>query len=405
MNQSQCSLDLDTFNPSPVGASNILSEYAIGSTSFKVRLSELILKNDWASSRVALSWVFRKSKLGTKYLQLKVSKIKAESIIGIPRASETPRSEKFLKNRVPTPSELIQSEEIMAKYGMLKTPSAMDAYSENLSKKEQKFGNSGTLAQEIQSGFVEQRWPGLLLTPGLVEVPEHPDKYKKRQSKRTSEGKNKAPHPGNKYNCLTSQILYSPTEGIESGLWPTPRAQEPGKTSDGYGACLNDVTSGRKKSNLMLPTPIAGNEKSGCDANNGQRINRKISQGWTVDLHDMAVNNMLPTPDCSDRRSDKSKQWGLTNYAKNGMLPTPSASDVIGTPKRADQINQNDSGGWTRTSDTTGTKFGAKLQDVAPLLNPLNDGKKKQPQLSPFFVMEMMGFPVNWTLIPYLKNA
>jgi hypothetical protein len=45
---------------------------------------------------------------------------------------------------------------------LLKTPCAMDAYSENLNKKEQKMGNSGTLAQEIQTGFIYQR--GLLPT-------------------------------------------------------------------------------------------------------------------------------------------------------------------------------------------------------------------------------------------------
>ena len=37
------------------------------------------------------------------------------------------------------------------------------------------------------------------------------------------------------------------TSGIESGfLLPTPRAQEPGRTSEGYGDCLNDVVHGRK---------------------------------------------------------------------------------------------------------------------------------------------------------------
>jgi hypothetical protein len=37
-----------------------------------------------------------------------------------------------------------------------------------LSKKEQKFGNSGTLAQEVQTGFIYQR--GLLPTPNAAEA-------------------------------------------------------------------------------------------------------------------------------------------------------------------------------------------------------------------------------------------
>ena len=52
---------------------------------------------------------------------------------------------------------------------ILKTPTAADSYTENLSKKEQKFGNSGTLAQEVATGFVEKR--GLMLpTPKVSDT-------------------------------------------------------------------------------------------------------------------------------------------------------------------------------------------------------------------------------------------
>lgn len=37
---------------------------------------------------------------------------------------------------------------------------------------------------------------------------------------------------------------------------------------------------------------------------------------------------LLPTPDCSDRRSDNSGQWGLSNYAKNRLLPTPNCQET-----------------------------------------------------------------------------
>ena len=50
---------------------------------------------------------------------------------------------------------------------LLKTPAAMDAYSENLSKKEQRFGNSGTLAQEVVTGFIYKR--GILPTPNSCD--------------------------------------------------------------------------------------------------------------------------------------------------------------------------------------------------------------------------------------------
>ena len=59
----------------------------------------------------------------------------------------------------------------------------------------------------------------LLLTPNLVQIAETPEEYQKRQMKRTQQGKNQAPHPNNKYNCLLSQILYS-------GMLPTPKTQD-----------------------------------------------------------------------------------------------------------------------------------------------------------------------------------
>lgn len=44
---------------------------------------------------------------------------------------------------------------------MCKTPSAADAYTGNMKKKEFNFGNSGSLAQEVESGFLEthRKWP------------------------------------------------------------------------------------------------------------------------------------------------------------------------------------------------------------------------------------------------------
>ena len=59
---------------------------------------------------------------------------------------------------------------------LLKTPCSADAYTEGMSKKEQKFGNSGTLAQEVQTGFIYQR--GMLPTPTAQIVKHgHTDKY------------------------------------------------------------------------------------------------------------------------------------------------------------------------------------------------------------------------------------
>lgn len=125
------------------------------------------------------------------------------------------------------------------------------------------------------------------------------------------------------------------------------------------------------------------------------------------------------------------RDW--SNGQLSGLLPTPSASDIQGAPKRAETITQNESGGWTRTADGTGTKFGAKLMDVAQMLpTPTAQvvkhghsekywnnriGKRQMDiamwnaqtngttsQLNPRFVLEMMGFPPDWTELPFLNG-
>jgi hypothetical protein len=127
------------------------------------------------------------------------------------------------------------------------------------------------------------------------------------------------------------------------------------------------------------------------------------------------------------RESGKDFSIKLSHLAQVGMLPTPGACDVEGAPKRPDMITQSPGGNWYRTSDTTGTKFGAKLQDVAQLLptptasdyhargdqpgwdgsdlvstmHKITEADGKTSQLNPRFVSEMMGFPPNWTELPF----
>jgi hypothetical protein len=88
----------------------------------------LVGMKGWSSKRCKLTWKMKGTKSNRIYFQLHPSTLPIEEI------------ESGL---------------------LLKTPCAADSYSENLSKKEQKFGNSGTLAQEVQSGFIEKR--GIML--------------------------------------------------------------------------------------------------------------------------------------------------------------------------------------------------------------------------------------------------
>lgn len=89
-------------------------------------------------------------------------------------------------------------------------------------------------------------------------------------------------------------------------------------------------------------------------------------------------DSLLPTPDCSDRRSDNSHQWGLTNFAKNGLLPTPQADD--------------------NPAKNTGKRNQDSLQKRA------YQETGQTSQLNPRFVAEMMGFPPDYLELPFLSG-
>lgn len=86
-----------------------------------------------------------------------------------------------------------------------------------------------------------------------------------------------------------------------------------------------------------------------------------------------------------------------------GMLPTPRAVDIEGGVVRN---VKNDGKGYYRTN-TKGVRWGVKLRDVVEsgLLNHLcNCHESEDFKLNPRFVAEMMGFPPNWTELPFLKS-
>ena len=86
----------------------------------------------------------------------------------------------------------------------------MDARSENLSKKEQKFGNSGTLAQEVQTGFIYKR--GLLPTPRTTDVGRGTEKDVKFENGTYFRENKKGVRFGvNITDVIASELLPTPT--------------------------------------------------------------------------------------------------------------------------------------------------------------------------------------------------
>ena len=112
---------------------------------------------------------------------------------------------------------------------------------------------------------------------------------------------------------------------------------------------------------------------------------------------------MYPTPKASGQENAETliKRKGEKAAAQHNltanvqMYPTPSAScqmDVVAPPETVEK----NSSGWSVTRVGTGTKFGAKLNDVVNKVSqPIEPGGK----LNPTFVEFLMGFPESWTNI------
>jgi hypothetical protein len=205
----------------------------------------LIGTGDWYSTRCKLTWKLKGTKSNRLYFQLQASTLPTkETGFGL-LLTPTTREEvvdldKFKKRMEKYPNGTTMPNLATQVMGLLKTPCAADAYSENLSKKEQKFGNSGTLAQEIQSGFVEKRWPGLLPTPTMYDYnsARHPELWEKDKKKYAEKGIN--------LQCGLKQMNVL-------GMLPTPRARAAG------GNCSNDRGKGNLEDKIAeMNTPQTG---------------------------------------------------------------------------------------------------------------------------------------------------
>ena len=161
-----------------------------------------------------------------------------------------------------------------------------------------------------------------------------------------------------KSNVLLYQLVASVRgiKGKESGFLPTPNTMD---HIDRKG---------------MRPSRAATNRKSGY-------------------LSEMIKMYPTPTQDSANERQNKYKQGGMPLPLAVKMYPTPTAScemDVVAPPQTVQQNSQ----GWSVTRLKTGTKFGAKLNDVVNKVHEKPGGK-----LNPNFVEFLMAYPQDWTKI------
>jgi hypothetical protein len=100
--------------------------------------------------------------------------------------------------------------------------------------------------------------------------------------------------------------------------------------------------------------------------------------GGMIDKLDQQVKSWA-TPDASDRRSDKSRQVGLSNQMKSEAWPTPASAGVTGGP--------------------TGLAGGAgNREKLASMLPDAEARAMGCGKLNPRWVETLMGLPVGWTM-------
>jgi hypothetical protein len=149
------------------------------------------------------------------------------------------------------------------------------------------------------------------------------------------------------------------------------------------------------------------------------RINQEEVR-WGVKLRDVVESGLLPTPIAGDwkgqKRSDGTASM-LSGKASLGLLPTPMAQSRQTTKEQTEQRQIKYGGktramylenfaamGWLPTPMASeGTKLsGNPKENQMSMTKIAFEMTGKTSQLNPQFVAEMMGFPTNWTELPFL---
>jgi hypothetical protein len=204
---------------------------------------------------------------------------------------------------------------------------------------------------------------------------------------------------GTKYNRMYFQLVPSThrTEEIDAGLLPTPTAiqrehpdrvqalQETGATSmfsRANGEARPNSILDHLQFHGMLPTPIAGDWK-------GQLRSDGTANMLSGKMALLQKEGLLPTP-----RANKVNGLNLENNPKlalrnKGNLEEIIAKALLPTPVKSDFQVRNPSENWEGNSD---------------LPSVMSREFGRNSQLNPLFVMEMMGFPPDWTELPFLSG-
>lgn len=244
---------------------------------------------------------------------------------------------------------------------------------------------------------------------------------------------------GTKCNRLLFQFAPSMRPIVETecgslltvGMLKTPSAMDSREslatakknpTSGNSGCLAQEIANGyATKRGLLLPTVVTQGLKYCNEKGQSAFVNPQF----------------LPTPNAAEgkkytKKLNASSQMGmsLTARAVNGLLPTPLSTEVA-HPQRIAKLKAK--GGQTMGSRKNGESRPNGIQDFLmwhnliptclaqdsrhalhdrgrgklgeQIAESFGDGTSQNSQLNPLFVAEMMGFPTDWTLLPFLRGA
>jgi hypothetical protein len=209
---------------------------------------------------------------------------------------------------------------------------------------------------------------------------------------------------GTKYNRMYFQLYPStlPTEETEYGLWPTPTSVQrdhpervQGLLEKGAETMMSRKNGDNRPNSILdmamftgiLPTPKAWDG----DGGGARPVNNGKTTFGSPGVKDLAIAGLLPTPRAQGEESYETRaarkghkiamsylEANVEYQVMNGMLPTPMASDC--------------------GSKVTG------LENQDSLVKIAREITGKTSQLNPRFVLEMIGFPPDWTELPFLNG-
>jgi hypothetical protein len=163
---------------------------------------------------------------------------------------------------------------------------------------------------------------------------------------------------------------------------------------------------------ILLPTPTAMQDEADpakVDARNAKQI-AMGNPPFILGLSQMAMRGLLPTPNARDWKDTlgngkDSPSIGITRgyslgQKLNSMLPTPNAQDW-NTATRAETYIAR-----SQRHKQNNVTLQMTLRQMTMFMPNKVDHPKlgAGSQLNPHFVAEMMGFPINWTDLPFLSG-